>query len=142
MLNFKKFRLNLVHEDPRIWWWKLSSYSSSWNLLLYFSIKLKIIILKHKFSQLNKIVSGDLLRLSFSRPFFNASRPSSCWILGFSHTKSIVTSTEFSERFFVCFILLRKFSESLNYDHLLCITGFKWWSNNFEAFSVDLPQLD
>ena len=65
LLGFQKFRVKLIHEDAHIWWCKLSSYSSSLNLLFFFSINYKIIIFKHKFSQLNKIVSGDLIRLFF-----------------------------------------------------------------------------
>ena len=116
LLGFRIFRFNLIHEDTRIWWCKCSSSDSiSWNLLFNFS----------RFSQLNKTVNGDLLRLSFFRASFNAIKSSLCGILGYSPTISAVTSIEFFERFLICLIFPRKSPESLMYDQLLYITGFK-----------------
>ena len=139
---FQKFRFKLIHGYARIWWCKLSSNSRSSTLLFNFSIKFKVIILEHKFSQLNKIFSRDLLWLSFFRAFSSAFKPSSCGILGYSPTTSAVTSIEFSGRFPICLIFLRKSTESLMYDQLPCMTGFKWWSKNSDAFSVGVSQLD
>ena len=53
-VDFSKIRIKLDPWKLMIWWCKLSSCSSSWYLLFYFSIKFEIIILKHKFSQLIK----------------------------------------------------------------------------------------
>ena len=116
LLGFQEFRFNLIHENARIWWCKLSSDSSFLNLLFNFSLKFKIIILKHKFSQVNKIISRDLLRISFSRASSKTFKPSSCGILGYSPTTSTVTSIEFPGRFPICLIFLRKSPESLMYD--------------------------
>ena len=65
LLGSQKFRFNLIHENACIWCCKLCSDSRSRNLLFNFSVKFKIIILEHKFSQLNRIVSRDLFRLFF-----------------------------------------------------------------------------
>ena len=78
----------------------------------------------------------------FSRVSSNAFKPSSCGILGYSPTTSAVTSKEFSGRFPICLIFLKNSPESLMYDQLLCMTCFKWWSKNSDAFSVRVPQLD
>ena len=64
------------------------------------------------------------------------------WILGYSPTTLAATSIEFSGRFPISSIFLRKFPEFLMYDQLLCMTGFKWWSKNSDAFSVGMPKLD
>ena len=76
---FGKFKFNLIHEDGRIWWCKLSSDSHSWNLLFNFSVKFKIVILEDKFSQLNKIVSEDLLRLFFLELLLMPSNQARAW---------------------------------------------------------------
>ena len=118
---FQKFRFKLIHGNARIWWCKLSSDSRSWTLLFNFSIKFKVIILEHKFSQLNKIFSRDLLWLSFFRASSSAFKPSLCGILGYSPTTSAVTSIEFSGRFTISLIFLRKSPESL------CMTNYFAW---------------
>ena len=102
LLGFQKFKFNLIYEDSRIWWCNFSSNSHSWNILFNFSVKLKIIILEHKFSQLSqilKIFSRDLIRLSFSRASSNTFKSNSCGILVYSPKTYVVTSIGFSERF-------------------------------------------
>ena len=62
-------------------------------------------------------------------------------IIRHSPTTSVVTNIEFSGKFLICLIFLRKFPESIMYDQLICITGFRWWSKNSDAFSVGVAKI-
>ena len=94
------------------------------------------VVLPIAFPEICCLTSPDLaslIRLSmeicldflFFRASFNAFKSSLCGILGYSPTISAVTSIEFFERFLICLIFPRKSPESLMYDQLLYITGFK-----------------
>ena len=48
---------------------------------------------------------------------------------------------EFFRKCPICLIFLRKSPESLMYDQLLFLIGFKWWSKNSDAFSMRVAQL-
>ena len=137
LLSFQKFRFDLIHEDARISWCKLISDRRFWNLLLNFSVKFKIIILEYKFIIRSSVeIFLDFLFLGLLLIPSDQSRDTRIQSYNIRSDKYRVF-WKVSD-----LIFLRKSHESLMHDQLLCMTGFKWWSKNSDAFSVGAPQLD
>ena len=77
------------------------------------AVELKVVILKHKLSHFDKILSRDFFLLPSIQYFLSTIKPVSWGILVYNSTTSAVTSNALLEMFFKCFILFIKSLESL-----------------------------
>ena len=71
-----------------------------------------------------------------------ALRPELCSILGYSRATSVLTKMAFSGILSTFPISIKMSPKSLIYDQPFYITRLRWWSKNYDTFSLDVPHLE
>ena len=86
-----------------------------------------------------KSADGTFLSDHFYLILYSASSPAWCGILGYKPKTSVVTKNASSGILPRFLIFSRKSPVSFRYDFPDFITGWRWWSKNYDTFSVGVP---
>ena len=141
LLSLCELTFQLIHKYACIRRSKLSPYCCSWNLLIRFIWKLKVIVLQYKFCHFNEFTCRYFMCFSSTQWLSKCLETSLMWYTWINTTTSAVTKVAFSGIAFMFLILLRKYSVSFIYDSLSCITGLRWSSKNFQTFPVGVSHF-
>ena len=113
------------YKNTRIWRSKLRSNGCTRNLLFYFRIKFEKVVFQNKSSICRRSSVGILLSSRSSNLADNASRPSTCGILAYKPTISVVTNIAFSGNLPSSSSFPKKSMVSFMHDLADCVVGFR-----------------